>query len=90
MATETKLKWVEVSWDRVSQHSQRGRVLWVSDGTHGRVTALPSSVSIRDALEHYAEVYVVGIGKREVEVTYQMWEAGQMWVSGTHAFEVNP
>ena len=90
MGTETKLAWVEVSWDRMSRHSQRGRFLWVSDGTHGRATALPSSVSMRDALENYAEVYVVGGGKREVAVTYQVWEVGQMWVSGTHIFEVNP
>ena len=89
MGTETKLAWVEVSWDRMSRHSQRGRFLWVSDGTHGRVTALPSSVSIRDALEHYAESHVVGSRERQVEVTYQMWQDGQMWVSGAHVFEVN-
>jgi hypothetical protein len=88
MATETKLEWVEVSWDRMSRHSKRGRFLWVSDGTHSRATVLPSSVSIRDALENHAERHVIGVAKQEVAVTYQMWQDGQMSVSGTHFFEV--
>jgi hypothetical protein len=88
VGTETKLEWVEVSLDRVSRHSQHGRFLWVSDGTHGRATALPSSVSIRDALEKYAESYVIGCGKQEVTVTYQLWQNGEMMASGTHKVKV--
>jgi hypothetical protein len=89
MAVETKLEWVEVSWDRMSTHSKRGRFLWVSDGTHGRATVLPSSVSIRDALENYAESYVFGSGKKEVTVTYQLWQNGEMMASDIHTFEAN-
>jgi hypothetical protein len=88
MATETKLEWVEVSADHMAQYSRKGRYFWVSDGTCGHATVLPSSVSIRDALENYAECHLIGGEKQEVTLTYQMWQNGEIKVSGKQTFEV--
>ena len=68
--------------------SNSARYLWVEDGTRGRAMVLPSSVSIRDALENYAEDYVIGSARQDVIVTYQMWQNGEIKVSGKHTFEV--
>jgi len=86
MATETRLEWVEVAWDRMSRHSKRGRYLWVSDGTHSHATVLPSSVSILDALANYADGHVA-YEKQSVTLTYQVWQDGVIMVSGKHTFE---
>jgi hypothetical protein len=85
MSPEIKLKWVDVSWNQMSRHSKRGRYLWVSDGAHSHATVLPSSVSILDALANYADGHVT-VGEQQ-EVTYQMWQYGQIMVSGKHTFE---
>ncbi len=85
MAPGNKLGWVEVSWDRMTRLSRKGRYLWVSDGTHSLATVLPSSVLILDALANYADGHVTA--GEEQEVTYQMWQNGVMMVSGKHAWE---
>lgn len=82
MTAETKLEWIEVSWDRMPRLSKRGCYLWVSDGTHGYATVLPSSVSIRDALANFEAGHVVGSEKKAVVVRYQMWLDGEIKVSG--------
>jgi hypothetical protein len=85
MTMETKLEWVEVSSDRMPQHSRKGRFLWLSNGARSHATVLPSSVSILAALAHYADGHVIA-GKKQ-EVTYQMWQDSQILVSGKHSFK---
>lgn len=87
MATEAGLEWTELSWDRMTQHSRRGRYLWVSVGTHGHVTVLPSSVSILDALANFADGHAPASGKQAITLTYQMWQDGQIMGSGKHSFD---
>jgi hypothetical protein len=82
MPPGSNLEWIEVSWDRMTQHSERGRYLWVSDGTHSHTAVLPSSMSILDALANYANGHVTAGEKQEV--AYQMWQQGQICVSGKH------
>lgn len=86
---EMKLEWVEVSGDRIALYSRNGRYLWVVDGTHSSASVLPSSMSIRDALENFAESHLIGTEKREVTLTFQMWHDGEIKVSGKQTFEVN-
>lgn len=86
MALGTKLEWVEVSGDCMSRNSRNGRYLWVASEICSHATVLPSSVSIRDALANYADGHVSGGEKKEVTVTYQMWQNGEIKVSGKHTF----
>jgi hypothetical protein len=84
---EMKLEWVEVAVDRMTLYSRNGRYLWVAQETSSHATVLPPSVSIRDALENYAEGHLIGGKKQEVTVTYQMWQNGEIKVSGKQTFK---
>jgi hypothetical protein len=87
MATETRLEWVEVSSDSMSRDSRKGRYLWVANEMSGHATVLPPSVSIREALANYADDHVIGGARQKVTVTYQLWQDGEISVSGKHTFE---